>query len=35
MSSRRPTLKIMQKNPRRVTIFGASHSGRNSTQKFH
>jgi hypothetical protein len=29
------TLKRMKKNPRRVTIFGAIHSGSTSTKAFH
>lgn len=33
--SMRITLPTMNKNPNRVTIFGASHSGRNSTNAFH
>lgn len=32
---RRPTLNNMQKKPIKVTIFGASHSGNNSTKAFH
>lgn len=30
-----PMFPSMKKNPMRVTIFGASHSGRNSTHAFH
>lgn len=29
------TLKRMKKNPKRVTIFGAIHSGNTSTKAFH
>lgn len=29
------TLKRIKKNPRRVTIFGAIHSGNTSTKAFH
>lgn len=29
------TLKRMKKNPRRVTMFGAIHSGNTSTKAFH
>jgi len=31
----RATLIRMQKNPNRVTIFGASHNGNSSTNAFH
>ena len=31
----RATLPRMKKNPRRVTMFGASHSGSSSTKAFH
>jgi hypothetical protein len=33
--SSRMTLPIMKQNPMRVTMFGASHLGRNSTIPFH
>ncbi len=29
------TLERMKKNPNNVTIFGASHNGRSSTNAFH
>jgi hypothetical protein len=35
MTTSRPTLKMMHMNPRRVTMFGASHSGSSSTKAFH
>lgn len=31
----RPTFIRMKKNPRRVTMFGANHSGKSSTNAFH
>lgn len=31
----KPTLPRMKKNPSRVTMLGASHSGKNSTKVFH
>lgn len=33
--SKHMTLVRMKKNPRRVTMFGASHNGSNSTNAFH
>ena len=34
-STKSPTFPRMKKKPNKVTILGASHSGRNSTQAFH
>lgn len=33
--TKRATLVRMKKNPMRVTMFGASHNGSNSTNAFH
>ena len=35
MTTSRPTLKRIHMNPRRVTMFGATHSGSSSTKAFH
>lgn len=34
-SSRNPTFAKMKKKPRSVTMFGASHKGKSSTNAFH
>lgn len=33
--NKRPTLATIKENPIRVTMLGATHSGRNSTKAFH